>query len=423
MKILLINPFRYFSINRHLHRSYPLPAVTLPYLASFIPDRHQVEIIDEAFGAIDFDTPADLVGITTLSVNAHRAYEIAAEFRKRGCKVVMGGPHVSAVPDEAKAHCDTVAIGNAESTFPTIIADMEQGNLKDFYHNTQPSVIPDSVNATASSSWQTSILASRGCELSCDFCSMQHIFGSFYLQRDAAPTVEDIRKVKTPIISFVDDNFYGATSSSQSFYDEVLETIAETGKQWMAQVRLPILRNEKILKKFRDSNCIGLFVGFESINPENRATMGKQKVDKVFYQDVIERVHAHGIGVIGSFIFGFDEDTPETIDETLDFCIDTRMEMTAFSILTPYPGTEIYRQMKAQQRLLSEDWRLYDSDNAVYQPKYFTPRQLEEKVLEAAKAFYSVPSILKRMKFGMNYSPVKMFLAPNLIRKYSLTKM
>ncbi len=271
MKILLINPFRYFSINRHLHRRYPLPAVTLPYLASFIPDRHQVEIIDEALGAIDFDTPADVVGITTLSVNAHRAYEIAAEFRKRGRRVIMGGPHVSAVPDEAKAHCDTVAIGNGEGTFPTIIADLEQGILKDFYHNTQPSVIPENINATAGSSWQTSVLASRGCELSCDFCSMQHIFGNFYLQRDAPSTIKDIREVKTQIISFVDDNFYGASSSSQSFYDKVLDEIAASGKQWMAQVRLPILRNKRTLEKFRDSNCIGLFVGFESINPANRA--------------------------------------------------------------------------------------------------------------------------------------------------------
>ncbi|MES9901283.1 MAG: radical SAM protein [Sedimenticola sp.] len=423
MKILLINPFRYFSINRHLHRRYPLPAVTLPYLASFIPDRHQVEIIDEALGAIDFDTPADVVGITTLSVNAHRAYEIAAEFRKRGRRVIMGGPHVSAVPDEAKAHCDTVAIGNGEGTFPTIIADLEQGILKDFYHNTQPSVIPENINATAGSSWQTSVLASRGCELSCDFCSMQHIFGNFYLQRDAPSTIKDIREVKTQIISFVDDNFYGASSSSQSFYDKVLDEIAASGKQWMAQVRLPILRNKRTLEKFRDSNCIGLFVGFESINPANRAAMGKQKVDKTFYRDVIAQVHAHGIGVIGSFIFGFDEDTPDTINETLNFCIDTRMEMTAFSVLTPYPGTAIHRDMKAQQRLLSEDWRLYDSDNAVFQPKNFTPRGLEKQVLEAARSFYSMPSILKRMKFGMNYGPFKMFLAPNLIRKYSLTKM
>ena len=423
MKILLINPFQYFSINRHLHRRFPISAITLPYLASLIPSEHAVCIVDEAHQRIDFDTPADLVCITTLTVNAHRAYDIAGKFRRRGTKVVMGGPHVSALPDEARQHCDAVAIGNAESTMSRIIADLEAGCMKDFYSSAEPSFIPAHVTGYCSSGWQTSVMASRGCELSCDFCSMQNIFGKFYIQREPVSTIEDIRQVKTPIISFVDDNFYGASHTSQAFYDQVLDAVAESGKQWMAQVRLPILRKESVLERFHQSNCVALFIGFESINPQNRAAMGKQKVDRDLYRRQIERIHDKGIGVIGSFIFGFDEDTPETIEDTVDFCIESEMELTAFSALTPYPGTAVFKRMQEQGRLLSTDWRRYDSDQVLFEPQHFTPAALEQAVLKAAKRFYSMPSILKRLRFGMNYSPYQHYLLPNLLRKYSLMRM
>ena len=422
MRILLINPFKYFGINKSLHRRYPVPAVTLPYLSSLIPDGHQVDILDEAVDVIDYGTPADLVGITTLTVNAHRAYEIAREFRQRGAKVVMGGPHVSAVPEEAIRYCDALAIGNAEATLPQIVRDAESGTLQQFYLNTQPRAIPSRIIGSVESGWQTSILASRGCELSCDFCSMQNIFGKFYLQRDARSTIEDVLQAKSRMLSFVDDNFYGASTASQAYYDRILDAINQNDKQWVAQVRLPILRNERVLKKFRDSNCAGLFIGFESINKDNSRAI-KKKVDKELYTRQIDKIHAYGIGVIGSFIFGFDSDTPQTIEETVDFCIDTGMEMTAFSILTPYPGTKVYKDLKDQGRLLSEDWRLYDSDRALFQPINFSPEELEHQVLMAAKRFYSTSSIVKRMKFGMNYNPFKLYLLPNLLRKFSLLSM
>ena len=187
--------------------------------------------------------------------------------------------------------------------------------------------------------------------------------------------------------------------------------------------QLPILRKESVLERFRQSNCVALFIGFESINPQNRAAMGKQKVDRDLYRRQIERIHDKGIGVIGSFIFGFDEDTPETIEDTVDFCIESEMELTAFSALTPYPGTAVFKRMQEQGRLLSTDWRRYDSDQVLFEPQHFTPAALEQAVLKAAKRFYSMPSILKRLRFGMNYSPYKHYLLPNLLRKYSLMRM
>ncbi|PLX78141.1 MAG: hypothetical protein C0615_04080 [Desulfuromonas sp.] len=421
MNILLVNPFQYFSINKHLHRRYPVPGLTLPYIASLIPAGHSISIIDEARENVNYDHPADLICITTQTVNAHRAYTIADRFRKRGKMVVLGGPHASAMPDEAQQHCDAVAVGNAETIMAQIVNDAEHRQLRSRYHNSIPEQIPTRARGYVNGSWQTSILASRGCELNCSFCSMQNIFGDFYLQRNIAEVLRDIEKTKTDYITFVDDNFYGASKKANAYYDQIIQKVAARGISWLAQVRLPIL-TDNVLSKFRDNNCAGVFIGFESINPKNVNDVGK-KLDADYFINQIQRIHDKGLGVVGSFIFGFDEDTPETIERTVDFCIESRMELTAFSVLTPYPGTKVYSDFEREGRILSRDWRRYDSDQVVFQPNHFTPQQLETSMLKAAKKFYSVKSILSRMKRGMNYDPVKLYLVPNLLRKYSLMTM
>ena len=421
MNILLINPFQYFSINKHLHRHYPVPALTLPYLASLIPSGHNISIIDEAKESINYDQPADLVCITTQTVNASRAYAIAAKFRQQGSKVVLGGPHASAVPDEAHEHCDAVAIGNAETMIESIIADTENNQLKPQYHNSIPATIPAHAKGYVNGSWQTSILASRGCELNCSFCSMQNIFGDFYLQRQASEVLEDVAKTTSDFVTFVDDNFYGASRQAHDYYNQIISAVGAKGISWLAQVRLPILTDD-VLSRFRDNNCSGVFIGFESINPNNSKDVGK-KVDVDYFLNQIRRIHDKGLGVVGSFIFGFDEDTPETLQSTVDFCIESKMELTAFSVLTPYPGTKVYQDLDREGRIISRNWDDYDSDKVVFQPKNFTPKQLESDMLKAAKRFYSLKSIYSRMKFGMNYDPLKLYLTPNLLRKYSLMTM
>lgn len=418
MHIVLINPFQSLNINRYMHRKYPVANVTPHYLASLIPPGHRIEIVDESRQQIDFGCPADLVCISTLTVNANHTYRIADQFRRRGRMVVLGGPHASALPEEAKRHCDAVAIGSAEETMAQIVADAERRTLQPFYQGSAPDALPRNVTGCATSPWQTSILASRGCELQCSFCSAQNIFGKFYLQRPLEQVLADIESTETKYINFLDDNFYGATPEAHAYYDEILKAVARKNISWLAQVRLPILTDE-VLAKFRDSNCAGFLIGFESINPDNTRDVGK-KVDADFFLKEIERIHAKGIGVVGSFIFGFDEDTPATIDSTIDFCIDSRMELAAFSLLTPYPGTRIYRQFKEQGRLLSHNWDDYNCDKVVFQPKNFTPQELAEHKLRAVKRFYTWRSIYKRMKFNMNYDLFKLYLKPNLLRKFAL---
>jgi len=421
MNILMVNPFQLISLNRYMHRAFPVANITPHYLSSLVPPGHRVEVIDQARREIDFEQPADLVFVTTLTVTSAKAYAIAAEFRRRGARVVLGGPHASAVPEEAKRYCDAVAIGSAETTMEQIIRDAEAGELKPFYHNRQPTALPTGVNGRASSAWQTSILASRGCELQCSFCSAQNIFGKFYLQRPLDKVLADIEATETRYVNFLDDNFYGASPAAHEYYDQILEALKRKKINWLAQVRLPILTDE-VLSKFRDSGCAGFLIGFESINQLNTGSVGKKVDPEVFLRE-IERIHAKKLGVVGSFIFGFDEDTPETIDSTVDFCIEARMELSSFSILTPFPGTKVYRDLDAQGRILSRDWSRYNCDEVVYQPRHFTPEQLERHKWRAVKRFYKTSSILKRMQFGMNYGPFRMFLLANLVRKMAAMQM
>ncbi len=418
MNILFINPFQYLSINKFMHRVFPVANITPAYLASLIPAEHSVQIIDEAKEKIDYSIPADLVCISTITVNAKRAYAIAEKFRKQGKKVILGGSHVSAVPEEAKQYCDAIAIGNAETMMEQIIADTENNNLQPFYHNRIPDSIPQKATGTARSRWQTSILASRGCELNCSFCSSQNVFGKFYLQRKLDSVLRDIENLETKYINFLDDNFYGASATANEYYDQILAALERKRISWLAQVRLPVL-TDTVLDKFKASGCAGVLIGFESINSDNSSSVGK-KVDVDYFYKEIERIHRKGLGVVGSFIFGFDEDTPETLEKTVDFCISSGMELAAFSVLTPYPGTKSFNDLQSEGRILTTDWNLYDSDKVVFQPKNFTPEQLEAALVRATKRFYSATSIIKRMKFGMNYNTIKLYLLPNLLRKYAM---
>jgi len=402
-----------------MHRIFPVANLTPAYIASLIPEEHTVSIIDEAKQKIDYDTPADLICISTITVNAKRAYAVADRFRSRGKKVILGGSHASALPEEAKQHCDAVAIGNAETMIDRIIKDAENNRLQPYYHNKIPETIPAKVTGTVRTRWQTSILASRGCELRCSFCSSQNVFGKFYLQRHLDPVLRDIDNLKTRYVNFLDDNFYGASPQANAFYDRILDALSRKDISWLAQVRLQVLTDE-VLEKFRQSGCAGFLIGFESIHSGNSRDVGK-RVDAEYFRQQIARIHDKGLGVVGSFIFGFDEDTPETIDQTIEFCIQSRMELAAFSVLTPYPGTKCYDDLAKEGRILTRNWDLYDSDRVVFQPKNFTPEELETHLIQATKRFYTANSIYKRLKFGMNYNTIKLYLLPNLLRKTAMT--
>ena len=420
MKITLIHPFHYFGLNRFAHRLMPLHGITLAYLARLVPPGHDVKLLYEAREAINYSEPTDLVAITTLTVTASRAYRIADRFRKKGVKVVLGGPHASALPAEAKRHADAVAIGNGEATLPRIVEDAASGNLQPFYHNFVPDRLPPLENISAPNRWCTSMMASRGCEMNCEFCSMQSIFGKFYLQRHPEEVVREIRRVCSPNIFFVDDNFFGTSRKTRTFYTELLKAVAKTKKNWYGQCRLPIVEDDATLDLFSRTNCNALLIGFESLNPQNSRQVAKQTVNRDYYLSVVRKMHAHGIGVVGSFIFGFDHDTRATIDRTLAFCIESKMELAFFTVLTPFPGTALYARLELEGRILNRNWDDYTMDKCVFQPRHFSPEGLTACVNRAEKAFFSLRSIYKRSQFKMKYGYLEKYLAVNLLRNVGL---
>ena len=420
MKITLIHPFHYFGLNRFAHRLMPLQGITLAYLARLIPTEHDVRLVYEAQERIDYENPADVVAITTLTVTAKRAYRIADRFRRRGATVILGGPHVSALPSEAKQHADAVAIGNGEATLPRIIRDLEQGDLQPFYHNFVPGRLPPLGNIAVPNRWCTSLLASRGCEMNCEFCSMQSIFGKFYLQREIAEVVREIRTIASPNLFFVDDNFFGTSRKTRAFYTAILKAVAKTGKNWYGQCRLPVVEDERTLDLFARTNCNALLIGFESLNPDNRQAVAKQTVNPDYYRSVIRKMHRHGIGVVGAFIFGFDNDTPDTLSRTLAFCIETRMELALFTILTPFPGTALFERLDREGRIFNKNWEDYTMDRCVFQPRHFSPDGLTAALNRAEREFFSLRSIRKRSKFGMRYNYFEKFLAVNVLRNIGL---
>ena len=420
MKITLIHPFHYFGLNRFAHRLMPLHGITMAYLARLIPEKHDIRIVYEAREPIDYTEHTDLVAITTLTVTANRAYRIADRYRQRGIPVILGGPHASACPVEAKQHADAVAIGNGETTLPHIIRDIENNRLQPFYHNFVPERLPPLEYISAPNRWCTSLMASRGCEMNCEFCSMQSIFGKFYLQRRACEVIREIQQVSSPNIFFVDDNFFGTSRKTREFYGEILAADAQTGKNWYAQCRLPVVEDEAVVDVFARTNCNALLIGFESLNPENSHQVAKQTVNRDYYLSVVRKLHRRGIGVVGSFIFGFDHDTPDTIDRTLEFCIAAKMELALFTILTPFPGTALFERLEAEGRIISKNWDDYTMEKCVFRPNHFTPQSLTAALSRAERGFFSLRSIYRRSQLGMKYGYLEKFLAVNVLRNIGL---
>ncbi|MCS7241375.1 MAG: B12-binding domain-containing radical SAM protein [Candidatus Caldatribacterium sp.] len=382
----------------------PFPQASLPLIAALTPTRHEVRIIDERIEDVNFDDTYDLVGITVMSATAIRAYQIADAFRERGVKVVLGGIHPTALPEEAKKHADSVVIGEAENVWEKLLEDCEKGNLQPFYRgDTFPSLsgLPHSRLDLLRGRYLLKHVfqTTRGCPHACGFCSVSTFMGRRYRHRPVEEVVEEIAQYPVRMIGFLDDNIVGNPAYSR----ELFQALIPLRKKWVSQGTLRMAEDEKLLRLAAQSGCIALFVGFESVNEENLKDMHKSfhKVDQ--YRKLVERFHKHGIMVIGSFVFGFDEDDTSVFYRTLRFIEDTKIDFAQFSILTPLPGTEVFEKFKAQGRIFSFDWSKYDFAHVVYQPAKMTPEELQEGYNLVFREFYSLPRIAKRLFRNWRY--------------------
>jgi radical SAM superfamily enzyme YgiQ (UPF0313 family) len=406
-RLLLIAPLgKAGLVGRDIN--FRLPGLGLLKVAALTPPGWEVRIVDEKVEPLDLTQTADLVGVTTMTITSRRAYEIADHFRRRGIKVVMGGMHVSCLPEEALAHGDSVVIGEAEGLWPTAVADFERGELKRTYEHQDG--LP-SLDRRPPVNWDLYrekyylpvhfVETTRGCPLDCEFCAVTNAFGGRFRNRPLDEVFTELRSLRPfeglltlkNCVFFVDDNII----SDRAYAREFLTRLAEFKFHWFGQASMNIAHDPELLKLCQRSGCVGLFIGFESLSKETLRSLGHKPNHPERYLETVQRLHDHGLGIDASFVFGFDTDDDGVFDRTIDFILRAKVEVTYFSILTPYPGTRLFQRMAAEGRLLTTDWTLYDTSHVVYRPRPFTPNQLLEGYHRALKEAYTIPAIFKRL--------------------------
>lgn len=403
MRILLVAPD--IQGGRKKYRFVPFPQASLPLLAALTPPGHQVEIVDERLQDIPFDQKYDLVGITAMTATADRAYQIADEFRRRGTKVVLGGIHPTALPEEGLLHADSVVIGEAEGLWEKLIVDLEQGKelQPQYRHMEYPSLaeLPASRFDLLGKGYLLKHVfqTTRGCPHRCGFCSVSTFMGRRYRHRPVERVIEEVKLSPSRLVGFLDDNIIGNPTYAKELFRELIPL----KKKWVSQGTVKMAENEELITLAEQSGCISLFVGFESVNEANLKDMKKlfNRVDK--YKKLMENFHRHGIMVVGSFVFGFDQDDNSVFDRTLQFIEEAKIDFAQFSILTPLPGTEVFEQFKKEDRIFSFDWSKYDFAHVLFEPARMTPQELQEGYNSVFSKFYSVPKILKRAVGNWRY--------------------
>ncbi|MDI6829120.1 MAG: radical SAM protein, partial [Armatimonadota bacterium] len=375
------------------------PPLSLMTVASLTPEDVEVEIIDESVEPIDFNTDADLIGITATTAAANRAYEIADCFRKRGKCVVIGGVHATALPDEAAEHADAVVIGEAEGKWEALIEDFRRDELRKFYTSEDrpnPECIPvprrDLVKAKKYLFADT-VQTTRGCPFNCSFCTVTSFFGHTYRMRPVQAVIQEIQSLPGSLVLIVDDNIMGHPTYAKKLF----EALKPLKKQWFGQASLSMLKHPELISLAAESGCKGLFIGMETLSDDALKSIGKTINRKTNYEEVVARLHDVGIAVLAAFIFGFDEDDPNVFERTVEFVNRAKIDAAQFSILTPFPGTRIFHEFEKENRIIDKNWSHYDGAHVVYKPARLKPETLLEGLRNAYRQVYSTGSILRRL--------------------------
>ena len=423
MKILLISPER--ERKKEEAFLFRLGFLNLPSVAAITPADCDVRIVDEAYESINFDQKVDLVGITAQTPVAPRAYQIAAEFRRRGVPVVMGGVHASVLPEEALAHVDAVVIGEAEATWPQLLEDLRQGRLQRIYRSNGwvgGEMIPlprrDLLNHRLYLPLKL-LETTRGCPHRCDFCQVSRFFGNRYRTRPLREIARELDAIFGPgpvmppwakqllsliskdlpyflkrrLLYIIDNN----VASNKQFTIELLSLLKDYDLLWWGHAPISIAQDNRLLKLFAASGCIAVNIGFESLSAVNLRRIKKGFNKPAQYSEAIKKIHGQGIGIMGTFIVGLDDDDTGVFQRTIDFIMENQLDWALAFIMTPYPGTESFERLEKEGRILHRDWERYDSLNVVYQPLLLSAEELEKGMRRIWKEVFSVQSIFRRI--------------------------
>ena len=372
--------------------------LSLTTVAALTPSHWAVEILDARITPIDFTQQTDLVGITAFTTEVPSAYEIADGFRARGIKVVMGGIHASALPDEALQHADAVVVGEAEYVWQELIKDAEQEKLKSVYKSESliemtGMAIPrrELLNREMYTLFNT-LQATRGCPFNCEYCSVTAFFGNKYRTRPIEEVIDEIRGFDGREFFFTDDNIIGHPKYSK----ELFCALIPLKRKWGGQTTIHLARDKELLSLYTQSGGRYAFIGFESLSEKNLRQMKKSWNSLDFYKEAIKQIHNAGINIIGSFIFGLDDDDESVFQNTIDFIVENKIDAAQFHILTPFPGTNLYQSMEKEGKIVDRDWSKYNTCEVVFKPKNMTVQELQRGYYRAYHEIYSLKNILKR---------------------------
>jgi radical SAM superfamily enzyme YgiQ (UPF0313 family) len=404
LRIVLISPKG--PLYRHrggiFRRSLRYMPLTLPTLASLVPQEMGAEVVclDEGIQDVDPSVPADLVGMTVITGTAPRAYALARRFRERGVAVVLGGPHVTLAPEDASPHADAIVVGYAERTWPELLRDFRAGRMRARYDQA-PGLelaglpLPDRAVLPGRRYLTSDVFeATRGCVHACEFCVVPSAWGRRPLQKPVEDVVADLRAQGARRAIFVDLNLI----ADRAYARELFTALVPLRIRWFGLATTLLGEDLPLLDLIAESGCRGLLMGLESIEPANlsRSRKGFNRPER--YGELVEALHQRGIALQGCFVFGLDEDRPDVFERTARLAIELGVDLPRFAVVTPFPGTPLYRRLEEEGRILTRDWELYDGQHVVFQPARMSVSELQEGTERAWKVAYSWPGIVSRLR-------------------------
>ena len=425
MRIHLVAPTK--KGETYLFNKGLLAPLGLMYLAAHTPPGVEVRLIDENVERIDFRDVPDLVGITTMTATAPRAYEIADRYRESGAKVVLGGIHASMLPEEAMQHAEAVVVGEAEGTWPRVLADFEAGRLEPLYEQdgfidfSRP-LPPRRDLVDPKRYWSANVVqTARGCPHSCNFCSVTAFNGRKVRMREVDDVLAEVESLpranllRRKVVAFVDDNIAAHPRRAKDLFRGLIPMRI----RWGSQASITIARDEELVALAAESGCHFLFIGIETMSRRALEEMGKGQNKVEEYDKALRLLRKYGIHVMGAFVFGFDADHESVFSDTLEFAMRNKIQVGQFAHLVPYPGTRLYRELLEQGRVEEGFWFRPEWDaRVVYEPANFSPRRLTQLTHKVQRDFYSYPSIARRMYPHRHWS---YWLAFNLLYRHSLS--
>lgn len=406
MKLTIIQPAIGKKDEKNYVRTWQMEPLAPAIIASLTPLDVELVFYDDRIENIPYDEKTDLVAMPVETFTAKRAYIIASKFREREIPVILGGIHPTLAPEEAIQFADSVVVGEVEGIWSNVIDDFRKNNLKEIYHSEKTNLEGIKPNRHIFEGKNYLPLAlvetGRGCVFSCDFCSIYAAHNKTHRRRPIQDIVDEIKSLKQKNVFLVDDNITANVTAAK----ELFRALKPLKIKWISQSTVNIAHDDELLKLMVDAGCVGLLIGFESLSPENLKLMNKSwNISLQDYHSALKKIRNHGLVLYGAFIFGYDYDSEKTFNDVLKFAIQEKFFIAAFNYIMPFPKTPLYKRFEEEGMLVYDKWWLseqYHFGDVAFKPKSMTTKELEDRIHNIRKKFYSFPAMMRRMEYEAN---------------------